>query len=570
MLQTRRLLLILVAGALAFVLWRLLFAGADDRGQASQVTEAPAKHRSALPDVGEWEGTERARIATTESANPQDFPLLVEVRTAQDDAPLAEAEIVIERRGIGRTDAQGKVQGQWPADLERGRLIVYRAGYLRWEAEVQPQREPFRVALVRTGTLRGRIVSSDGSTDWAGMSVLAHPEDMPADQAIVAEALAARSQDVVIVKTDPTGWFEFKNLPANRPFQLHAGGPGWISPQPLRRVQTGDFDVQVKVRKFFGVQLGLRGPEGGPLRTSDSLFDETPHGMLGPQQVASDGISPDAAVLLLVFPQWPEIRRFGWRLHLHCLDGDDPEPLPTSIVIPGYQPTTTDVRLWRVWRSIPVQEIRLEPLAKEWGQITVTLQNLPAFRSDEWPTRGSLPPQIILHLQPLNLPRSAHQETGPSGQFPFSALIREPRNGTHTLTGVPAAAYRVGWRHALDNLSILPGVDSLALQDLIVWPDQVSEISFDFSRTGAVRVLSRPDLPMQRGWLGLQIGTLDGSQARIHFAAPPYLIYGLTPGIYRFSRATDRPLPTGAPAPEAVEVQVQAGFFTEVRLPPPE
>jgi len=567
---TRRLLLILIAGGLALLLWLGLFTGAEERGDSTRESADRGEKRSALPEAGELSETERAPVAPAESASSERFPLLVEVRTAQDDVPLAGAEIVIERKGIGRSDAQGRCQGMWPADLKRGRLIVYRAGYLRWEAEVQPQREPFRVALVRTGTLRGRIVSADGNADWTGMSVLAHPEDMPADLAIVAEALEAQSPDVAIAKTDPTGWFEIKNLPANRLFRLHAGGPGWISPQPLRRVQTGDFDVQVPVRKLFGVQLELRGPDGGPLRASDSLFDETPHGMLVPEQGTSDGISPDAAALLLVIPQWPEIRRFELRFHLQCLDGDDPEPLPTSIMIPGYQPTTAELRLGRVWRSIPVQEIRLESLAVEWGRITVTLENLPDCKPEERTIRGSLPPQIILHLQPLNLPRPAHQETGPSRQFPFSAAIREPRREVFSLTGVPAAAYRVGWRHALGNLSILPNEDSLALEDLIVWPNQVSEISFDFSRTGAVRVLTHADPFMRGGWLALQVATLDGSQDRIHFAAAPYLIYGLTPGIYRFSRATDRPLPTGAPAPEAVEVRVQAGFFTEVRLPPPE
>lgn len=564
--RSHLLLLVLVLVALAVFLWRGVLGGEPGEGDGPPAAPAPAAE--ALPDAGRL--TDPVRDAIKAPTAPDSAVLLrVEVRAAHDEAPLAHAVIVISDNRLGATDDQGNFSAPWPAQAAHGKLSVRLAGYLAWEAEVVPQAEPFRVALVRVGVLRGRLVSDDGNTGWEGMSVLAHPEDMTADRAVVAAALAAGDPAVKRVATDGSGWFEIAGLPTDRTYRLHAGGPGWISPTGLQKVAVGGVEVQLKVRKLFGLHLRYRGPDGGSLRVHEQLHDETPHGMLVPESGSSDMVFKESPATLLLPFALPEGYWFSAyeRWILYCLNADTPVTLPFGIFIPGYKPFSGEVQLERAREAIPTKDVRLEPLTDEWGSIFVTLTGLPPCLPTEIPALGSRSaPQLRLWLLPMNLPTAAHAAAGVSHQYPFGAAVPDPRRGKFLLDGGPAAAYKVGWSHSL-GLSVLPGEDTIEYQDLVVQKDATSELTLDFSGTGAVRILAAEGGAPLRGPILFQVSTPSGEMGHLALREAPYLVYGLTPGEYRFRIAPRGPNPSNSPPP--VVALVEAGRFTEVRLPLP-
>lgn len=479
------------------------------------------------------------------------------------------AEILLDEQWLGATDERGEFQGLWPEKISVGKLIVRLAGYLTWEADVAPQAEPYRVALVRAGVIRGRLVSADGNTGWQGMSVLAHPEDMTADRAVVGAALAAGDPTVKRVTTDGTGWFEISGLPADKRYSLHAGGPGWISPVGLQKVAVGGVEVQVKVRKLFGLHLRYRGPEGSPLRVNGQLHDETPYGMLVPEPGTSDLVVKDSPATLLLPFELPSGNWFSAfeRWIFYCLDSETPVSLPFGIFIPGYKPFTGEVQLERALENIPTKDVLLEPLTDEWGSVSITLSGLPPCLPSEMPAANAqVAPQLGIWLLPLNLPTAAHAEAGVSHQYPFGAAVPDPRIGKFLLDGVPAAAYRVGWLHSL-GLSMLPGEETIQYQDLLVQKDATAKLTLDFSGTGAVRILAAEGGAPLQGRILFQVSTPGGEIGHLNLWEAPYLVYGLTPGEYRFRVAPRGSNPSNTLAP--VVALVEAGRFTEVRLPPP-
>lgn len=564
------LFLILVLTALAVLLWRGVFRGEPSGSAGSQGAENQATGPEALPDAGTLADPVRETVPTKETAPESRGRLRVEARTAHDESPLVQAEIRLSDKTIGATDEQGNFQAPWPEHFANGKLSVRLAGYLPWEVEAVPQAEPFRAVLVRAGVIRGRLVSADGNTGWEGMSVLAHPEDMTADRAVVGAALVAGNPAVKRVATDGNGWFELAGLPADRTYSLHAGGPGWISPISLKKVVVDGLEIEVRMRKLFGIHLLYRGPDGGPLRVHEQFHDETPHGMLVPESGTSDPVAKESpATLLLPF----ELPEGGWfsayeRWILYCLNSDTPVSLPFGIFIPGYRPFAGEVQLERAGETMPSKEVRLEPLTDEWGSIAVTLTGLPPCLPGEIPAPGSRSaPQLSLRLLPLNLPTAAHTEVGISRQYPFGAAVPDLRLGKFLLDGVPAAAYKVGWMHSL-GLSMLPGEDTIQYQDLLVKKDETAELTLDFSGTGAVRILAAEGSAPLRGRILFQVSTPNGEVGHLNLWGAPYLVYGLAPGEYRFRIAPRRPSPPDSPP--TVVALVEAGRFTEVLLPPPE
>jgi len=565
----------LVAGACALILIGafVAFNGMD----ADSVPDSPSKGIEnqasgppPLPDAGSLTDPLREAFQAPEAATDSAAVLRVEVRAAHDDAPLAQAQILLSDKPFGVTDELGNFSAPWPAQILSGKVSVTFTGYLPWEAEVVPQDEPFRITLVRTGVIRGRLVSADGNTDWEGMSVLAHPADMTADRAVVAAALTSGHSAVKRVATDGSGWFELAGVPADKLYSLHAGGSGWISPVGLQKVAVDGAEVQLKVRKLFGLHIRYRGPDGGPLRVHEQLHDETPHGMLVPESSTSDFVTKESPATLLLPFALPQGNWFSAyeRWILYCLNSDTPVSLPFGIFIPGYKPFAGEVQLDRARETMPSKEVRLEPLTDEWGSIAVTLTGLPPCLPNEIPAPGSrAAPQLSISLLPLNLPTAAHTAAGVSRQYPFGAAVPDPRLVKFLLDGVPAAAYQVGWMHSL-GLSMLPGEDTIQYQDLLVKKDETAELTLDFSGTGAVRILAAEGSAPLRGRILFQVSTPNGEVGHLNLWEAPYLVYGLAPGEYRFRIAPRRPSPPDSPP--TVVALVEAGRFTEVLLPPPE
>lgn len=560
--RSHALVALLILAALGVVLWRVL-EPEEANWCISPDAEIPTMQPPGLPQAGSLADPAREMVAVPDSpagARPQ---LRVEVRAGQDDAPLSNAEIFLSDNLIGATDEQGSFSAPWPAQVSSGVLIVSLAGYVSWEAEVVPQADSFRVTLVRTGVIRGRLVSADGNTGWEGMSVLAHPEDMTADRAVVGAALAAGNPAVQRVATDGSGWFDLIGLPADRKYLLYAGGPGWVSPQPLRNVAVDGLEVQLKMRKLFGIYMRYRGPDGGPLRVAQGLSQFPGGGISAPEHGTSEFVSPTSPGLLLLPFELPEAFSYSaWdRWMLYGLDLENQPALDAILTIPGYRPLRHTVTLRRVLHELPTEEFRLEPIQSDWGTVTITLAGLPPLAPDEVPTgSANSAPQIGLTFYPRNPPTAPYEELRLSPPIWFGAVVQDPRRGGVTIEGIPAGAYGVTWNHVL-QLPNLPHQGFIPPQELIVVANQRTEVRLDLSATGALRIVAEAGAVPLHGPLLLELSLDPSDRVYQSWRDGPYLLYGLTPGLIHVKEGHDRR--------PAIPVLVEAGRFTEVRLPPP-
>ncbi len=558
---SRRGIWVVVAACLALVAYWLA-AGVLDRqpsiGQrpspsvAGVQASTPASIRPKRPFRSSVDATRRGIAdSTSEVQEPPKRFLTVRVVAPGGDG-VSDCAVLYRgthaRRRLGRTDASGQLEVD-ASRLEGGWLAARHPDYAQTvRALPDPLPRTVEIRLQEGVRSTGRVVLPDGTPAPEGVRVACYPAfRLPEGEG--AGALTEDDPEWLSTETDADGRFEFVALSPGATYEVAAGARGWVSGDPMRAVAPFE-GLTVEIFPLFGVRVRWLEQGGAPLRTSRTVVDtrsvSTVH--LDPEVVVPPQRAVEAALAGLARSEF-EVEG-NESLYLLCgrSDVEQAEPLVLRAYFPGYAPAYARIPLPRLRDSFHVEDVFLDPIARDWTELRIRFTGAPPDPGDVVPPRqGGI--GVIL-------------EAGDGSTFRIHT--RDLELGRPTKHRLPTGRYRL--RLSAPGLGRL-GADR-AIDVEFHGPTDELELPWPTGSGSLTVTAEDPDgVPLRTAWM-LFFRRGDGTMPYYRSAAfdrSPGLLPVLEPGEWELWISPGHSPPPGADA-RVETATIVAGATTRIRL----
>jgi hypothetical protein len=457
---------------------------------------------------------------------------------SRDGAAVADAEVELlddqdERVDRGRADGQGaftiaghgmlaaKLVARHP-EFETTSVSVARRG-----RDETP--ESVTIVVGPGAVIEGDVVLPSGQTPSVPIRVAAWPSDGPYITRTIAQRAAQQHPLVPATVTDGAGRFRIGGLRPGRSYNLIGGSAGYAhvqgNPVPPPTI-AGSGRARVVVAPVYVLHLRVRGPDGGPLRSSPVLVSWPGiswTGSAGEVDITSPA-APGTAWTDLPGSD-AALANWGGRtfvLFLGPAETDRLGPIQVTAGATGYVRKVIQAWAVRAAASDPAgQEIRLDPATADWGRLRIRLDDggtgfARAFDGLDVTSR-------VLGRAVVLTPAD-----GPAvGTGTFLVPLREwPADGL-VADGIPAGR----WRVRLDLPLAAPSSRASVVVD--VTADVTADVTLEVKSWSALEVVPTlagdPSAPYT-GPLSVTLrraGTNVSAMAA--FRGPPYRMVGVEP-----------------------------------------
>lgn len=423
-------------------------------------------------------------------------------------------------------------------------------------AWVQVLREAPRelvLGLGRGERICGRVSVLGGAPIPTGTRVVGLPSRHAPS---TLEGLGAAHEDprVLVAQVEPSGEFCLVGAAPGSRYRLLAGATGWACTEPRQGVLAGTQDVTLEMGRVFALEVVLLDSDGGLPRTTERL--SAPLGVRWP--IGAGGglpLSPEPWIHRMAgVPEHgagsdlPHLRRLWFtgpahRAHLG--------PIAFSVHIPGYAPTQASLLPAPFdGSSVPRQEVRLDPIGGEWGELEVILMgDSPVF--DSGPTEE---PTAQVRLR-----------AGADTHAAWTLSLHDLGGRDGESFGVPFGEYHWSFEAGPGNAWSYP--ENGGTGHVVVGPEP-ARIEIHPPPMGALQVdIAGPDGVSHQGEALIRI-TREGERRLRHvkFLAPPYVLNGLPVGKWTIAAITGETfLPPGGEYFRA-PVEIRPGHLAAVHL----
>lgn len=511
-----------------------------------------------------------ARTSITNPSDTIDAPLLDEAAGATVSVLIHDAEAnpiggslvstyaTDGRVVLGTTGADGVVSA--PRARVAGRtLSVVSTGFVSVSRYLGTGiSDALSVRLARGAAIHGQLVMPTGKPVGAGVRVLAWPSTTEFPGPDLLPLIHLETTPPRSAATDEEGTFEISGLDPSLYYFLVAGGAGYIRPRYYGEVfAPAEELIQVEVSALYGMAIDVslpetrQGEEPADLGQMTSLMTES-MSFRGDHSALVDPRSIGAGLAGLIVPdESTSVRRYV--LFADARDQDDVGPAEVSFTTPGYEAVRFASYMPRIRNSVQRRCITLVSTAGKRGAILLVPINDSAFVE---PAQGRHTPLAIAQIGPFG--------DGEGVDFPIPAPFSEP----FQIAGLPQGPCRLRilfWNGKFQ----IPQGDGEWIECTV--GDQPTCVEIDMSLLGAIELLAvdQHGFPYD-GEIRLTIGDgrpiprdngameISGGRGGVGFRHGPYLLRGLSPGLYTI--VVGLPLMPGMRALDsAVEVVVEPG-----------
>lgn len=341
-----------------------------------------------------------------------------------------------QRELLGRTAGAGSLDTRVVAG--RTTLLAEKEGFASARAYVcSPAPEAVRLQLTRELVLEGRVLSAADRKPLAGVTVVAVPDDVPADRHLMR--LSATGQPVLpTAVSDEDGRFRLSALDPGTRHRLEAGGSGFILPEAHRVEAAPGGPLELLMWRLYGVRVSTVAAGGGRPPVASIVGVESCTQLSCESSAECAPIARTSWSLALDDAAWDALRSLAeYDLYQDVLLYSSPAALdrlgPIRLIkcVPGYE--TVNAEFWArpIAGGLASEELVVSPVWDRYGALEVRLTGLPSPEIQHHTARG-----------PMEYAFLRHRELDVTMMFPV-----DPAVPSRSLGLVPTGTYQVALRH---------------------------------------------------------------------------------------------------------------------------
>lgn len=403
-----------------------------------------------------------------------------------------------------------------------GYLLVQAADFspLRtWISENEG--ETIHISLESGSAIYGKIVSSTPGIDLSEYSVFAWDSRCPPSRSEWLEWFKGNPTQILVSKSDSTGFFRLDGLDPATSFSLMAGGMGEISIPGLFDIEPQGQTVEIEVEPIYGCRVQVFTPDGMGLDSTPSTMAN--YYSLSQEAVPGEVLSAGDPRLLIAgidgpMLDWSSALLSPYIFMLASSDFPDepPGPIECRFDVLGFERLSTRVELSPISSGIRLYSISLEPSFVNQSQIEFVFEHSQAVYDVRPSTSGPVGYLLL------------NSSDGWQFEYEVSSF-----DNSFLISGVPYGEYSFQLR-LLSRFPSHLGQKKQYSGKLNLGQAEHSA-TIDISDLGGIEIqFVNPDGSTFYGPVDLSLASIaSGAVYPYTFSRAPYLISGLPSDTYR-------------------------------------